>query len=360
LAASQAAEAGLAACASLPETDPAFSSLSGRGHRLLGHALAMEGSDLPAAEDHLQAAAAAHRLAGQPRDLCASLFELGNVAAQRGELLRALEFYEEAAQVAETGQAHYFHALARNNFAYHSLLLGWLKAAQRALTHGQKLAETHELFGALLHLTSTQGEIHLYLGEWPAAEQTFQRGLALAEELGNPERQAGYRAGLALAVRGQGDLGRAVALLEEALLLINGRGYWHLRTRLLIWLAETLLRAGRVAEAWPHLQAALEMAQRHGRALLQLQGERLRGCLLAAEGNWPEAEACFHQTLAQAAGLDLPLEVARTQAAWGQAALRYGPAPQQGHSLLGQAHPVLVEHQATAELEALSLPQYPQ
>src|SRR5262249_55000327 len=109
LAATAAAESGLTVCASLAENDPAFRSLSCRGHRLLGHALAMEGSDLPAAERHLKQAAAAHRLAEDPRDLCASLFELGNVAAQRGELLRALELYEEAAHVAEVGQAHYFH-----------------------------------------------------------------------------------------------------------------------------------------------------------------------------------------------------------------------------------------------------------
>jgi tetratricopeptide (TPR) repeat protein len=357
VAATEAAEAGLAAWALLPQSDPMFSCLAGRGHRLLGHALAMEGSDLPAAERHLQEVTAARWLADNPRDLCASLFELGNVAAQRGELLRALEFYEEAAQVAEKGQAHYFHALARNNFAYHSLLLGWLKAAQRALAHGQRLAETYELLGALLHLASTQGEIHLYLGEWEAAGQTFQRGLALAEELGNSERQAGYWAGLALAARGQHDLTGAIRLLEEALLLISGRGYWHLRTRLLIWLAETLLLAERPAEAWPHLNAALETAQLHGRALLQLQAERLRGGLLAAGSDWPEAEACFSQTLAQATKLDLPLEIARTEAAWGQALLRFVPTSQQGRALLARAGQVLADHQAVAELALLkSLP----
>jgi len=353
LAATAAAEAGLAACAVLPAPDPAASQLLGRGHRLLGHATAMEGSDLPAAQHHLQEATAAHRLAGDPRDLCAGLFELGNLAAQRGELLRALEFYEEAAHVAEAGQVHYFHALARNNLAYHSLLLGWLKAAQRALAHGQRLAETYELLGAVLHLSSTQGEIHLYLAEWDAARQAFQAGLALAEELGNLERQAGYRAGLALAARGQHDLSGATTLLEEALLLISGHGYWHLRARLLIWLAETLLVAGRIPEAWPHLDAALETVRRHGRALLQLQAERLRATLQAADGDWPAADASFRHTLAQATSLDLPLEIARTQAAWGQAIVGFVPSPQQGHALLSRAQRVFADHQAVADLNAL-------
>src|SRR5207244_9241375 len=140
--------------------------------------------------------------------------------------------------------------------AYHSLLLGWLKAAQRALAHGQRLAEAHELLGALLHLSSTQGEIHLYSAEWEAARQAFQRGLALAEELGNLERQAGYRAGLALVARGQHNVKRAISLFEEALSLISEKGYWHLRTRLQLWLAETFLRIGRLSEAEPHLDVA--------------------------------------------------------------------------------------------------------
>jgi DNA-binding SARP family transcriptional activator len=357
MAATAAAEAGLAACAELSATDSASSQLLGRGHRLLGHALAMEGSDLPAAERHLQEATAAHRQAKDPRDLCASLFELGNLAAQRGQLLRALEFYEEAAHVAEAGQEHYFHALARNNLAYHSLLLGWLKAAQRALAHGQKLAETYELLGAMLHLSSTQGEVYLYVGEWDAARQAFQAGLALAEELGNLERQAGYRAGLALAARGQDDLVGALTLLNEALLLISGRGYWHLRVRILIWLAETLLLAGRTSEAWPHLDATMEIVRRHGRALLQLHAERLHARLLASDGDWPAAEVCFARALAQATELDLPLEVARTQAAWGQAIIYCGSSPHSGHALLSKAHQVFAAHQATAELNAMMLRQ---
>jgi DNA-binding SARP family transcriptional activator len=347
LAATTSAEAGLAACGQLPPDDPAFSRLSGRGHRLLGHAMAMEGRDLHAAERHLQEATAAHRLAGNQRDLCASLFELGNVAAQRGDLRRALAFYEEAAAAAATAQAHYMHALAHNNYAYHSLLLGQLEAARQSLARGQALAETYELLGALLHLASTQGEIHLYLAEWEAARQSFRRGLALAEELGNPERQAGYRGGLALAARGAGDLTQAVALLEEALLLINGRGYWHLRARLLLWLAETFLQDGRIDQAQTRLNQALETAEINGRVLLHLQAQRLQACLLAARGETETAESHFAQTLAQAQALDLPLEIGRIQAAWG---LSLPTTAQENGRLLAQAHQTFTGHQAQADL----------
>ncbi len=357
--AAQAAKDGLAALAPSPPSPLSHhdkeegEALAGRGHRLLGAALAMEGEDLPAAERHLQTAASAHRRADNLAELCATLFELGNVAAQRGELVRALERYDEAARAAEAGRVPYILALAYNNIAYHNLRLGRLPAAQRALAMGRRLAEKEELTGALLHLYSTAGEIQLYLGQWAAAAEMFRRGQALAEELGNLERQAGYRAGLALSARGQGDCVGAAMLLEEALALIAGHGYWHLRTRLLLWLAETLLDGGRIDAAQSQLEGALATAQAHGRALLLLRGERLRARLLAATGGWPAADACFAGLLECAAALNLPLEIARVQAAWGMAALNYAPSCAAGATLIAAARATFTEHDARAELCAL-------
>ena len=350
-AAGSSARAGLAIA--LPAEDTQRIALVARGHRLLGAALAMEGSDLRAAEGHLQEAVVAHRFTDNASELCATLFELGNVAAQRGELRHALKLYEEAAGTAEVAHTYYFLALAYNNFAYHSLLLGQHEAAQRALTRGFSLAETHEMFGAHLHLFSTQGEVYLYLGEWAAAVASFQKGLSLAEELGNLERQAGYRAGLALVARGQEHVERAIILFEEALALINEQGYWHLRIRIRLWLAEMFLLIGNMSEAEPHLVATLATAKEHGRALLLLQSERLYARLLAARGDWSSANALFASTVERASGLDLPLEVARTQAVWGEAALLYTSVPHNGHELLLKARKVFTAHDARAELKAL-------
>jgi DNA-binding SARP family transcriptional activator len=371
-AAISAARAGLQVGNRLIASQPADvtqrMALVARGHRLLGAALAMEGSDLPAAESHLQEAVAAHRLTDNMSDLCATLFELGNVAAQRGELKHAVELYEEAARTAEVAHTHGrnelgpYIALAHNNIAYHSLLLGQLDAARRALARGFSLAETHKIFGAHLHLYSTQGEINLYLGEWAEATNSFQQGLALAEELGNLERQAGYRAGLALVARGQQNVERAITLFEEALSLIIDKGYWHLRIRLQLWLAEALLQVGRLSEAAPHLDVALATAQRHGRVLLLLQGERLSAQLLAARGDWSGAQALFIRIVEQASGPGLSMEVARTQAVWGETALlwdainrgRDKSGPYNGRELLMNARNVFAAHDARAELKALT------
>jgi hypothetical protein len=76
-------------------------------------------------------------------------------------------------------------------------------------------------------------------------------------------------------------------------------------------------------------------------------------CLEAADGRWLEAEGCFDEMMGLATELGRPLEVARTQAAWGVAAVRYGPWPQRGRSLLSQARRVFAEHGAKAELGVL-------
>lgn len=346
------AEAGVKIC-TLSHTPDPVADQTGRGHRLLGAALAMEGSDLTGAEDHLRQALMAQRQMNNLSDLCATLFELGNVAAQRGDLVRALDSYAEAAQVAEAGRVYYYLALANNNLAYHQLLLGQLDAAQHSAQQGLKLAESYDMLGVLLYLYSTQGEIYLYRAEWTAAAELFQRGLTLAEELNHLERQAGYRAGLALAARGQHDLDRATALLEEALVLIAGQGYWHLRARLQIWLAEILLEHERMSEVWPHLESALTIAREHGRVLLSIQAERTRARLLAATNDWPSANVLFAEVWRQTEDLHLAIEAARTQAAWGEAALRYSSTPDRGSALLAEARMVFAAHDARADLEVL-------
>ncbi|HEX8731368.1 MAG TPA: AAA family ATPase [Ktedonobacterales bacterium] len=336
--------------------------LSSRGYRLLGASLAMEGSDLPAADRYLQQAAAARHGSGEldksedSSDLCAILFELGNVAAQRGDMSRALTCYEEAGRAAESTGAHYYHALAYNNFAYHSLLLGQIEAAEQAAKRGLRIAEAHELVGALVHLYSTVGEIRLYQAEWKGASESFERGRSLAEDLGNLERQAGHLAGLALAARGAHHVERAMALLEDALALIPEQGHWHLRARIQLWMAETQLLLGKRVEARHSVERAHTTARTQERSLLLIQSEQLSARLLAADGDWPEASALFTRAIQRALELSLTLEAARIQAVWGQAILHSVTSPQtpkMTHKLLAAARRTFVAHNARADLLAL-------
>jgi tetratricopeptide (TPR) repeat protein len=333
------------------------SELASRGFRLLGASLAMEGDDLAAAERYLEQAAAISREADDATNLSAILFELGNVEAQRGAITQALVRYEEAGRQAEMAHASYYQALAYNNYAYHSLLLGQSDSAERAATHGLRVAEAHELVSVLVHLYSTLGEIRLYQADWDQATDYFERGLALAEELGNQERRAGHLAGQALAAHGAGRLDQARSLLERALALVPESGYAHLRARIELWLAETVRDCGDYDAARHILTHALTTALTQERSLLVIQGERVVATLLAAEGDWVSASVSFNRSIRRAEDLVLPLEVARTRLAWAQAIMRAEtPAPKtraMARAWLSDARRVFVESHARADLLSL-------
>ncbi|HMQ33756.1 MAG TPA: hypothetical protein PKD53_23690 [Chloroflexaceae bacterium] len=347
-AAADAARRGNERASGAPEQrQPA---LLGRGHRLVGAALAMEGSDLRAAEGHLRSAITARRQADDSANLSAALFELGNVLAQQGEIRQAVHYYREAGAALREGEAPFLHALAENNLAYHSLLLGRLDDARAALARGRALAEGHGLSAALLYLFSTESEIHLYTGGWAEAEAASLHGLALAERCGNTERQAGYRASLALVAAGRGLHQAAREQLELALGMIAGGTYWHLRTRLLLWLGELSLDLPSGAGAY--LETAIALARAQRRRLIQLQAERLQALTLAGR-DAAAAQAWLVEQLDHAAALDLSLEVARSRAALARVTLQHAPRSASGRALLERALSELVAHGAEAEAAAL-------
>lgn len=348
-AAIAAAQQGLARAAQA--SDMRQPALLSRGHRLLGGALAMEGSDLQAAEQHLRAAIPVHRQASDSINLSAALFELGNVVAQQGAIQQAIDLYREAGAALRHDHAPLLHALAANNLAYHNLLLGRLDDARSALKRGQTIAEHHDLSTALLHLFSTESEIDLYTGNWDGAEATSCHGLALAENLGNIERQAGYRASLALVAARRGRIADAHDQLEAALAMIASRTFWHLRTRLLLWLAELTLEHDPLA-AKPYLDTALALARTQRRRLLQLHAERLQALILARH-DIAAAQAALLELLDQAAMLNLSLEIARTRAVLARVTLQHAPRSASGRTLFETALRELTGHGAYAEAAAL-------
>jgi DNA-binding SARP family transcriptional activator len=340
---------GLSAAERLPVTR--WPSLVGRGRRLLGAAQAMEGGNLNAAEAHLRAAIAAHRHTGERIELSAGLFELGNVLAQQGQILAAVEHYRQARAQLSAGEAPFLQALAENNLAYHALLLGRPEETATALARGQALAERHSLSSVLLHLYSTETELQLYRGRWADAEAASCHGLALAERLGNYERQAGYRASLALAAAGQGRYHEAREQLERALGMLVGSTYWHLRTRILLWLADLALDHA-PADVDAYLETAVTLARVQGRELMLLQAERLQARALALRDS-SAAQTWLVRQLDAVMLRNFGLEATRTRAALARVTIEHAPGSAAGLALFAQAQRELSSYGALAEAEAL-------
>jgi tetratricopeptide (TPR) repeat protein len=229
-----------------------------------GSVLSIEGVDLAGAAEHLEIAAALHSAQSDPADLAQINFELGSVAAQRGDLATAVAFYRQALAVAEPHPGAEINViLAHNNLAYHLMLLGDPAAAEHAQI-GLRLAREHGALSFQPYLLSTSGEIALAAGDLAAAERYFAEGLELAERLSIPERVAGLTANLGLAASRRGQVALAVHRLSTALARADALGTLHLAAQIRIWLAPLLPPA----EARAILAEARAIAESGGRERL--------------------------------------------------------------------------------------------
>lgn len=206
-----------------------------------GTALSIEGSDLSGAQAQLDTAAAICIRDSDGIWRARILFELGGVAAQRGDLDLAVARYRESLAVAReiADDGGFSAVLAYNNLAYHVHLLGDPAAASFAEA-GLALAQARGLLAMQSYLFSTLGEIALAAGNLAQAEARFTEGLALAEQLALPERQAGLTANLGLVAAQHGDLALAIHRLSDALARADALGTLHLAAQIRIWLAPLL------------------------------------------------------------------------------------------------------------------------
>jgi DNA-binding SARP family transcriptional activator len=234
-----------------------------------GAALSVEGSDLDGATMHLEAAASLCRQS-PPRDPALESrvqFELGSVAAQQGDLPRAIALYQQALDLAcrsEDEATLNWCALAHNNLAYHLLLMGDLTAAQQHARDGMALANEKGMLTQLTYLYSTSGEIALAKGDLEGAEQDFMQGLELAGRFAMAERVAGLTANLGLVSLRRGDTALAIHRLSTALARAEAAGTHHLAAQIRIWLAPLLPPD----EARAALAEARAFAERGPRRLL--------------------------------------------------------------------------------------------
>jgi DNA-binding SARP family transcriptional activator len=212
---------------------------------LWGAALSLEGVDLDEATKHLHKAEEYTRQSpgiAPPERLGQIAFELGNVAAQQGQLEEAVRHYRrslDATRHADTDLGVAGHILAYNNLAYHLHLLNDPAALDYA-QQGVALAREKGATRLMPYLFSTLGEIALAQGDLAVAEFYFGQGLAMAQRNRHPERIAGLTASLGLVAQRRGEIELAVHRLSTALVQAETLHSRYLATRIRLWLAPLL------------------------------------------------------------------------------------------------------------------------
>ena len=259
-----------------------------------GTALSLEGADLESAANHLKTAQSlcqkqdekqlnvmsdwaegdfALTIADYHAYIAQMQFELGSIAAQQGDLEKAVDLYRlalETARQSQSEQGTLRQVLALNNLAYHSLLLDD-PAALQYVEQGLALAEEKGLLGQQAYLYSTRGEIALAAGQLDEAEKYFKRGLATAEQLSMAERVAGLTANLGLVAIERGQTSLAIHRLSTALAQAESLGTHHLAARIRLWLVPLLPADERAAQ----LAAVRSFARSGGRKKLLEQVSEL-------------------------------------------------------------------------------------
>ncbi len=241
-----------------------------------GTTLSVEGADLIGAAEHLnQAEALLHQHAGADQldagRLAQIKFEQGSVAAQQGNLEKAVALYRETIVLGKQANktALSFAVLGYNNLAYHLLLLHDPNAIDYA-RQGLQLAQEQGTLGLQPYLLSTLGEIELDR-DLDVAEKYFADGLALSERLSMPERIAGLTANLGRVAQRRGETALAIHRLSTALAKAEGLGLLHLAAQIRLWLAPLLPPA----EARATLADVRAIATSSGRKRLLEESDRL-------------------------------------------------------------------------------------
>ncbi len=236
-----------------------------------GTTLSVEGADLIGAAEHLHKAETLLRQhAGAERSDVARLaqikFESGSVAAQQGDLEKAVALYRDTIAVSEPAAGAHermFHILGYNNLAYHLLLLNDPTAIDYARI-GLQLAQEQGEVGLQPFLLSTLGEIELSRHDLATAEKYFTEGLTLAERLAMPERIAGLTANLGRVAQRRGETALAIHRLSTALAKAEALGLPHLTAHIRLWLVPLLPPA----EARAALNEVKAVAESSGRKRL--------------------------------------------------------------------------------------------
>ena len=249
------------------------SGFAAEAELIWGAALSLEGADLEQAGKHLQHAEHQLYSTGKPdaAGLAQIKFEQGSLAAQQGDLEKAVALYKEALMASQADEsALTWRILAQNNLGYHLLLLGDPSAVQYAQA-GLNLALEKGVLTQTPYLYSTLGEIALAANDLDTADRHFTKGLRLAEQFSLKERMAGLTANLGLVAAARGQKDRAIHQLSMALAQSDALGTRHLSAQIRIWLVPLLSPA----EARFHLREARTFAEAGNRKHLLADIARL-------------------------------------------------------------------------------------
>jgi tetratricopeptide (TPR) repeat protein len=155
------------------------------------------------------------------------------------------------------------------------------------------------------------GELYLAQGDLERAMQVLEQGLALCRASGSRTNLRSIAASLGYASALQGRLAEGCALLEEAVREGLRTGALCAQASRVAWLSEVCRLMGRGAEAWQHARQALDLARQQKARGEEAVALHQLGAVYAhtAPSDAEQAKAHYYQALALAEALGMrPLQ----------------------------------------------------
>jgi tetratricopeptide (TPR) repeat protein len=263
---------------------------------------------------------------------------LGLAYYARGEYMLGIETFRRtvAALTAERRRAHLglINPPSITSRTYLAWCLGEVGAFAQGIAVGREALALAEAIGQPLGVLAALrglGSIHLRQGDLDHAVPLLERGLALCRRGGTEIYRASFTSYLGYALSLAGRLAEALPLLEEAVDHLERMRVVAEHALRVTWLGEGCLAAGRVETAAEHAGHALDLARRHGERGTEAWALRLRAGVLAARGLPADAAATYREALARAVALGMRPLVAHCH---GGLASVSGPAEAPDHRAL--------------------------
>lgn len=262
-------------------------------------------------------------------------FWSGQFAAGLEHSLRAVVLLERSGEPWWQGQAYWVAG-------FHHYALGQFDDALDALERARRIGEA--LDDPRLDSSWSIGHVYASLGCGEEGLEHCRRGLEAAKDPLNTAVAMGF---LGHAHLEQGEIGEAVALLDDAVSRLEQTGMQQILGWFSAFLAEALLASGRLEPARHHAQAGLEISRDaafgYGLGLAQ----RALGRIGAGSGEADGGRRHLEEALATFTALEVPFEAARTRLDLGRLAASEGDEAAAGHEL-AQARRAFEELEVTA------------
>lgn len=307
----------------------------GKGYEILGGCYWYKG-ELARAIEYYEKSLGFREQTDDLRGLAATYNSLGIIRDDMGETDRALDYYEKSLKLCEKIGEQNGVATLYNNMAIILRARGDLERVfefhRRSLGIRQKLGNRDGIAASQNNL----GIVFKDTGELDKAHGSLLESLAIFEDIGNKRGAVAVYVSLGDTMLEWGKYSEAEVWYSKCIGLSRELGLRNYLAETLIGMAETHIAGGRFSEAVVACDEADIVSEGIGMKLNQAACLRLRGMLLGNSKSWDEAEEKFDASVKAFTELRAEPEAAKTQYRWAMMLLEKG---EKGRALamLGEA-----------------------